>query len=268
MYGLSAWNIYCVYRRKVLWALPEQRRRCRGSSASMRQDAIWWPGAHTSAPKAPSTYAAESRSEVSQGLGWVGKQTNGWSLCGPGTDGGSEDRWWWNSYCIPGCGQMASALPVSTILHQNARPEWKRNFMLSRVIRPIINSCRGNMNIRKERRKGNWYSVSVGNSGPSAPFGSLFPRVKFRMSTVYAPAMSTIWWSKFMRTERQKGKRKRESPWPWETRPAKLPWSLRHSSPSPHLPPRLPPLRPLLSCPYWKGNGRTLVEKNCSIFSI
>ena len=28
---------------------------------------------HTSAPKAPSTYAAESRSEVSQGLGWVGK---------------------------------------------------------------------------------------------------------------------------------------------------------------------------------------------------
>ena len=47
-----------------------------GSSTSMRQDASWWPGAHTSAPKAPSTYAAESRSEVSQGSGgWASKQT-------------------------------------------------------------------------------------------------------------------------------------------------------------------------------------------------
>lgn len=27
----------------------------------------WWPGAHTSAPKAASTYAAESRSGLSQG---------------------------------------------------------------------------------------------------------------------------------------------------------------------------------------------------------
>ena len=66
----------------------------RGSPTSIRgQDTSWWPGAHTSAPKAPSIYEAESRSEVSKGLGWVGKQVNGWSLCRPDTGGESEDRW-------------------------------------------------------------------------------------------------------------------------------------------------------------------------------
>ena len=37
------------------------------------QDASWRPGSYTSAPKAPSTYAAESRSKANQGLGWVGE---------------------------------------------------------------------------------------------------------------------------------------------------------------------------------------------------
>ena len=46
----------------------------RGVANQHAADASWWPGAHTSAPKAPSTYAAEFRSEVSQGLGWVGKK--------------------------------------------------------------------------------------------------------------------------------------------------------------------------------------------------
>ena len=107
MYGLSAWNIHYFYRTKcyggcrngakdaVGGALESADcRPARGSPTSMRgQDASWWPGAHTSAPKAPSTYTPESRSDVSQGFGWVGKQINGWSLCRPGTVGKSEDRW-------------------------------------------------------------------------------------------------------------------------------------------------------------------------------
>ena len=97
VYGLSAWNIYWFYRTTCYGGCRNGGNRAgggglesadcrpaRGSPTSMRgQDASWWPGAHTSAPKAPHTYAAESRSEVSQGLGWMGKQTNGWSLCRP-----------------------------------------------------------------------------------------------------------------------------------------------------------------------------------------
>ena len=38
----------------------------RGFANQHAADSSWWPRAHTSVPKAPSTYAAESRSEVSQ----------------------------------------------------------------------------------------------------------------------------------------------------------------------------------------------------------
>lgn len=54
---------------------------------------------------------------------------------------------------------MVSALPVSTMLRQDARPELKGNFMLSRVIRPIIKSCEGKQYYkewkkRKEKKRG------------------------------------------------------------------------------------------------------------------
>ena len=55
------------------------------------QDASWWPGAHTSAPKAPSTYAAESRSKANQGLGWVGENKQVIAVQVIQVD--SEDKW-------------------------------------------------------------------------------------------------------------------------------------------------------------------------------
>ena len=50
-------------------------RPAKGSPTSMRDRyASWWPGAHISAPKAPSTYATGSLNRVSQGIGSVWKK--------------------------------------------------------------------------------------------------------------------------------------------------------------------------------------------------
>ena len=48
--------------------------KCAPAEAQPNKINSWWLGAHTSAPKAPFAYAAESRSKASQGLGWVGKE--------------------------------------------------------------------------------------------------------------------------------------------------------------------------------------------------
>ena len=88
----------------MLSVLPERRQRCRGGggvpepvddrpTSTRGRDTSWWTEAHNSASKAPSTYAAESRSGVSQG----NQESGGWEnqtelLCGPGRGLCSEDR--------------------------------------------------------------------------------------------------------------------------------------------------------------------------------
>ena len=77
MQGVAAWSQLTAGQLTGDQAQPGVHQL--GVPNQHAADGIWWPGDHTLAPKAPSTYAAESRSKLSQRLGLVGK-TNKLSL--------------------------------------------------------------------------------------------------------------------------------------------------------------------------------------------
>ncbi len=58
----------------------------------------------------------------------------------------------WNSYCIPGCGQMATALTNYLCLLEYPRPEWKCIFSRSQVFCLLITPCNDNKTMKKKRR--------------------------------------------------------------------------------------------------------------------